>query len=884
MRRVFWFIRRLVGRNRYRAELRAEIDATFDILVAEYREKGMPEPEARIAARRDLGDADAIGERTRDAWSGARIEQCVRDTRYTLRGLRRNPGFALAAIITFGLAIGGTTAVGTLVDALLLRPLPFPDSERIVMVLQRSVGSDGAGHVASQPNIDDWRLRNRVFQRMAYYEYMGFNIAGAGTDPLQAPGLRTSHELFSVLRARPLLGRTFIEADDAGKNGDVVVLSHALWRDRFGGDSSLIGRTITVNRRPHTVIGVMPSAFRFPSGANKLWVPIGLTDNDRSRGSQSVLAIARLTDDVPLDVAQRDMRRVAEELAREFADANAGESVNVFPLRDLWMHDVQRILRLLSAAVLLVALIAIANVAGLLLARGGARSRELGARLALGGSRGRLIGQLVTESTVIAVLGGALGVAIAYVTVPIVVALPGLGLTNLPFHDVRDIAINGRILVAAIAIATLAGIVAGLIPALSVIPSSPADLLKHGEARGATARTRNGLRGMLIAVEVGLAVVVLVGAGLLIDSVRRAVGVEPGLDPRAVTLMGVSLPQADSYGVPERPLFCAQLQERAGHVSGVTAVSAVSHVPFSGQNAGRSFVVEGAPPPGPNGEPGASYGVVCPDYFRTMGITLRRGRDFSSQDVVAAPQVVIVNETFARKFFGDENAVGKRIRLGTFEMTDAPWATIIGVAGDVRHEGLVADVRPYLYRPYTQGVWPYMTVAVRTSTSARQVVDAVRESVRAVVPDEPVGEPRAMHDVVDGSLAFMRFPLVVMIAFAIIAGLLTAVGVFGVASQIVVGRTRELGIRRALGATRAHLYRLVIVQTLAPAAIGLAGGLLIARLSGTALGGLLYGVSPTDPSTFAVMSGVLATLTILACLAPARRAASVDPAQTLRHD
>ena len=752
------------------------------------------------------------------------------------------------------------------------------------MLMQRSEGSTSAGHVASQPNIDDWSRRNRVFEHVAYYEYMGFNIAGAGGDPMQTAGLRTSHELFAVLRAKPLLGRPLIQADDVGSNGNVVVLGHSLWRDRYGADSGILGRTITVNRRPHTVVGVMRSEFRFPSAAQKLWVPIALSENDRSRGAQSFLAIARLKDGVPLEQAQGDMRRVGTELAIEYAEANAEQSVNVFRLRDLWMHDVRRILRLLIAAVLLVAAIAVANVAGLLLARGAARSRELGARLALGGSRGRLIGQLLTESTVIALLGGLLGVVIAYVTVPVVIGLPGLGITNLPFRDASDIVINRRILVVAITLATLAGMVAGLIPALSVIPRSPADLLKQGNARGATAGARNGIRGILLAAQVGLAIVVLVGAGLLVNSVRRAVAVEPGIEPRGVTLMSVSLPQDDSYGVPERPLFCEQLQQRAGTVTGVTAVSAVSHIPFSGQNAGRSFIIEGAPPPPPNGAPGASYGVVCPNYFRTMAIPLRQGRDFSSQDVVAAPQVAIVNEAFARTYFGTESAVGKRIRLGTFETVDAPWATIIAVAGDVRHEGLVTDVRPYLYRPYTQSVWPYMTVALRTSSGARPPIAPVRESLRSIIPDEPVGDPLAMGTVVEGSLAFMRFPLVMMIAFAAIGGLLTVVGVFGVASQVVVGRTRELGIRRALGATRTHLYRLVVVQTLGPAAIGLIGGIVIARLSGSAVGGLLYGVSPTDSSTFLLMTILLALLTMLACVAPARRAGSVDPAQTLRHD
>jgi putative ABC transport system permease protein len=884
MRRFFWFLRRIFARGRYQADLRRELDATHELLAAEFRAKGMSEEQARRAARRELGGSvDAIREDVQDAWSGAWLERFGRDARYALRGLRRDRGFAVASILTFGLAIGGTTAVATLVSSLLLSQLPFADADRLVMVMERANDDKGYGTDSSEPNIADWRVRNRSIERLAFFEYQSFNVATNQGVPLQVGGLRASHELFDVLGAKPLLGRTFIELDDESRNGDVVILSHALWHERFADDSSLVGRSILINKKPHTVIGVMRPELRFPAANQKLWTSMTLSENDRSRQSHSFFSVARLKSGVTLEQARSDMRRIGDELAREYPEANKGESVNVFPLRELWMQNIERILRLLMAAVTLVAIMAVVNVAGLLLARGGARSREFGARLALGGSRGRLISQLVTESAVVAALGGVLGVAIAYVVLPLFVALPGLGLDYLPFRAKGDVAIDVRILIASLVVAIISGILAGAIPAFSVVPRSPAELLREGDARGSTAKARHSVRSMLLSIETGLAVVVLVGAALLVDSVRRAGAVEPGLDARNVFLMGLALPQKDFYGIPERQLFCSQLAERAGSAPGVLSISAVSHVPFSGAGAGRGFTIEGRAAPAPHEEPSASYGVVCPNYFHTMGIAMRAGQDFSARDVVAAPQVAIVNETFQKRYFSGESAVGKRIRLGDFASRD-PWITIIAVTGDVRQDGLVSDLRPFLYRPYSQTVWPSISVAVRTATSSRAVVDQVKEGVRAMVPDEPIGEPITMQSVVDSSLGFMRFPLYMMLAFSGIAILLTVVGVFGVASQIVVQRTRELGIRRALGATSASLYRLVVVQTLMPAAIGMVAGIVVALSSGKVLNGLLYGVSATDISTFAVTSVLLGTLTVCACVAPARRAAGVDPARTLRND
>ncbi|MDB4916023.1 MAG: hypothetical protein JWM95_3667 [Gemmatimonadetes bacterium] len=879
MRKLYWLARRLFARTQDQADLRQEIEASYDMVVAEHRARGASADDANRAARRELGSAAALREDVQDAWTGAWLEQFARDVRYALRGLRRDPGFAISCVLTFGLAIGGTTVVGTLASTLLLRPLPFPDSDRLVMVMQRGIHETGEGHNVSAPNARDWSARNRSFERMAYFEFQTFNIS-AGNAPLQTGGLRASHELFEVLRAKPLLGRTPVAADDDGTSGDVVVLSYSLWHDSFAADSTLIGRAIQVNKKPYTVIGVMRPELVFPGASQKLWIPMLLSENDKSRRSQSFFGVARLRNGVSLEQAQRDLRRVGSELAREYPQSNEDESINAFPLREVRMQNITRVIRLLSAAVALVSVMAVVNVAGLLLARGGARSREFGARLALGGSRARLITQLITESTVVALLGGVLGIAIAYVALPLFIAIPGLGLRSLPFRTTANVTIDVRILVASLAVALASGIIAGLVPAFSVVPRSPAALLRQGGARGATARARHGIRNSLLAIEVGLAVVVLVGAGLLTDSVRRATSVDPGFDARNVFLFSLALPQKDFYGVPERPLFCGQLEERVGSSGGVISASAVSSVPLSGNGAGRSFSIEGRPAPLPKDMPGASYGIACPNFFRTMNIPLL-GRDFSPRDVVAASQVAIVNGAFQRKYFAGERAVGKRIRLGG---DSAPWIEIIGVTADVRHSALTSDVEPYLYLPYSQAVWPYMNVVVRTSNGSHATLRQIQERVKAIAPDEPVGEPITMQSVADSSLGYMKFPLYMMLAFAAIAVLLTIVGVFGVASQVVVQRTRELGIRRALGATRGNLYQLVVAQTLAPAVLGMIGGVVVARISGGVLNGLLYGVTATDVRTFLLMTVLLGAFTVIACMAPAHRAASVDPSRTLRND
>ena len=861
-------------------DLDEEIASYEDLLAAEHHAGGLAPVAARRAARLDLGGTDAVKEAVRDVRAGAVLETLGRDLRYAIRTLARSPGFTVFALLTFAIALGGLTVIFSFVNALLLKPLPYPQSDRLVMVLETDSRNPVGGYPVAAPNYLDWQKENRVFSSMALYEYLGSNLSD-GAEPEQVGALRATGGIFEVLGVAPLLGRGLASSDDA-PGTRVVVLSHRLWQRRYGADSSLVGKTIRINGQPVQVVGVMPRGFAFPSAQQQLWLPIGLNAEDQGRGSHSFFAIARLKDGVTLARARGELRAIGDRLARTYPATNANESANVFLMRDLWVQGVQGILRTLLAAVALVLLIASANVASLLVARGVARRREIATRMGLGGSRARIVRQLVTESVVLSLGGAGLGIGLAALgTRPLLGVFPP-SLQNLPFRDLSSIPLDATVVAVGVLLALVAGIAAGLAPALTALPAEPAELLRDAGARSTTARHTRRLKGVLVGMEVALAMLVLVGAGLLIASISRLQRVAPGLDPVNVTAVRLALPQADFYGPAERVSLCADLSREVGAVPGVVSVSAVSHVPLSGASAGRSFVLEGAPDPGPSNLPSASYGVVCPGYFRTLGIPVLVGRDFSPADRASAPLVMVVNEALGRRWFPDQSPVGKRIKLGRFE-TQGPWITIIGVVGNVRHSGLAQPAQPYLYAPYAQAAWPQLTVMIRTATPPAGFAP-LRAALRRAAPAEPIGDPFTMAQVVEGSLGHLRFPMILFSVFAAMALALAAIGCFGIASQSVVQRRRELGIRIALGARAGEVYRLVVGQTMLPVVIGLAFGVVGALGFTRVLRTLLYDISPGDPVTLLLGSAVLGVVTVTACLLPARRAARVDPVVVLRDE
>ncbi|HSE52915.1 MAG TPA: ABC transporter permease [Gemmatimonadales bacterium] len=880
LRRLIRSLRNLVRRQSLDRDLDEEIASYEDLLTAERHAGGLRPDAARRAARLDLGGADAVKEAVRDVRAGALAESLGRDLRYAFRTLSRSPGFTLFTLLTFAVALGGLTVIFSFVNALLLKPLPYPDSNRLVVVLETDDDDLTGGYTLAAPNYLDWQQENRVFSAMAMYQYLGANLSD-GPEPEQVGGIRVTGGVFELLGVPPLLGRGLLPSDD-GPGTRVVVLSHRLWQRRYGSDSSLVGKTILINGEASQVVGVMPDGFAFPSANQQIWLPINLNADDQNRGSHSFMSIARLKDGVSIATARSELRAIGHRLAAAYPATNTNETVNVFAMRDLWIEGAENVLRTLLAAVVLVLLIAAANIASLLVARGAARRREIATRMGLGGSRTRIARQLVTESVVLALGGAALGLGLATLGTRALFAVFPQSLRSVPFRDLTTVSLDGTVVLVGVLVALLTGIAAGLAPALTSLPAEPAELLRDAGARSTTARHTHRLKSVLVGGEVALAMLVLVGAGLLIASISRLQRVAPGLDPANVIAVDLALPQADFYGPAERVNLCADLSRETALVPGVVATSAVSHVPLSGANAGRSFVLEGALDPGPANLPSASYGVACPGFFQTLGIPLRTGRDFTSADRPSAPMVMVINEALGEKYFPGVNPVGRRIKLGRFE-TDGPWVTIIGVIGNVRHGGLAQPVKPYFYAPYAQAAWPGMTVMIRTSAPLDGFAP-LRQALRRAAPREPIGDPFTMEQVVENSLGHLRFPMVLFSVFAAMALLLAALGCFGIASQAVVQRRRELGIRIALGARTGQIYRLVAGQALVPILAGLGAGALGALAFAQVLRSLLFDIGPGDPITLLLGSAVLGVVTVLASLLPARRAAQVDPARVLRDE
>ena len=578
LKRLLRAFRNLLGIRRVERDLSDEVASYEELLAAEQAASGLEPEAARRAARLELGSADTVKEEVRDVRAGALIEQLVRDVRYAFRTLGRSKGFTAFTVLTFAVAIGGLTVIFSLVNALLLKPLPYPESNRLVMVLETGTGraAGARGHTSAAPNYFDWQRQNSVFERMALYEYNGYNLAEGG-EPEQVGGIRVTGGVFDVLRVAPMLGRGIIPADDAEGSPRVVVLSHRLWQRRFGADSSLVGRSILINREAWQVIGVMPPGFAFPSMGQQLWVPIGLNAEDQGRGSHSFWAIARLKDGVMLEAARAELRTIGDRLAAEYPATNTGETVNVFPMRELWMGDVAETLRTLLIAVGLVLLIVCANIASLLVARNTARRREIAARMALGGSRGRIVRQLVSESLVLSLGGAAVGLGLAAFGVKALLALLPPGLRNVPFRDLTSVSLDASVF----GVAVLAAVVVGVVAGLTTLPAEPAEILRESGARSATSRRGGRLKSILVGVEVALAVVVLVSAGLLIASIRKLHRVAPGLDPTNVIAQGIVLPQPDFYGPAARLTFCADVARELRAVPGVVSVSAVSHIPLT---------------------------------------------------------------------------------------------------------------------------------------------------------------------------------------------------------------------------------------------------------------------------------------------------------------
>ncbi len=809
----------------------------------------------------------------------------LQDARYALRNLGRSPGFTIVAMLTLALGIGANTTIFSVINNTLLKPLPFPDSSRLVLVWETFGKGPDNWNIVSAPNFWDFQRQSHSFESMAIFDSAGrgYNLSSSGNkqEAEQVSGLRVSAGFFPVLGVKPFLGRTFLPEEEMVGKDHEVVLSYGLWTTRYGGDPSLLGKSITVDGEDFTVIGVMPRDFewQFWSGRRKLWVPIGYTKTDFGRDDNSFVSIARLKPGVTMEQARAEMEAIGAHVQQQFPKEDADMGATVSSLNDYGLDGLRTTMLTLFAAVAFVLLIACVNVANLLLARGAARQKEFAIRRALGAAGSRIARQLLTESVMLALAGGVAGLLLAAGSTKLLFSLVKNAL-QLPMRPIEGIPMDGAIFVFALFVSCLTGVVFGIAPALSALRRGVNEPLKEGGRSGSSSGS-NRVRHVLVASEVALALVVLSGAGLMIKSMTRLLGVDPGFNPKNVLTMQMSVPQEEIYvGPPQLPRFCQDLTEHVGAIPGVVSVGAIGHLPLQG-NAGRGFQIEGQPPADPGKMPGADYSVACPGYFKTMGIPVLKGREFTAQDTVSAPGAIVINETMARRFWPKEDPIGRAIRLGG---SNGPRLTVVGVVGDVHHLGLDTAMRRQFFRPYQQAGWPVMSVVVRTISTPATFTPSVKKAIADFLPDRPVSGLSSMEEIVHNSTGSRRFPMVLLSVFSVLALMLAAVGIVGVVSHSVAQRTQEIGIRMALGARTLDVLRLMVSGNMTWVLIGLVAGVAGSAGLTRLLTRMLYGVRPFDPAVLGAVSLLLAAVALLASYLPARRAAKIDPMSALRCD
>lgn len=807
------------------------------------------------------------------------MQHLKQDLVYAWRTLRRTPGFTVVAVLALALGIGANTAIFSLINAVLLRPLPFPDADRLVSVSES--GATGNGNDVAPPNFLDWRSAQRSFTDLAAFTPVSLNLTGVEA-PENLEGLRVTASLFSVLGVEPSLGRTFGETSDIAGGERVVVLSDELWRSRFQADPGIIGRVLTLDEEPHTVIGVMPAGFRFPiAGEALLWVPMAFTAGDLSgRGAHYLGAAGRLAPGVSLARAQADMDLIARRLQREYPVTNEDAGISLVPLKDSVVGPTRTTFLLLWGAVGFVLLIATANVASMLLARAAGREREIAIRLALGAGAGRLIPQLLTESLMLSGLGGLAGLGLGVLGIRILEVLNPGGIARF-----GEAGIDVRVLGFTLLISFGTGLLFGLVPALSLTRADVQQALRAG-GRGMIGPRGRWYRASLVVSEIALAVMLLVGAGLLIGSFRNLQRTDPGFDPDHLLTLRIDLPRGPYEALDRRADFFQRVLPRIEAVPGVESAGAISFLPMNFPGGSVGIAVEGAPPADEGEFQGAVYRAVSADYFAAMDIPLTSGRPFGSSDMAGAPGVVIVNRAMADRWWPGRSPIGRRLKVGRPE-SNVPWLTVVGVAGDVRQFELRRESRPEIYIPVTQPhpLWTApRAIVVRTASEPLAVAPAVRAAIWSVNPDLPVSDVRPMTDVVGATVAELRFYTVLLSLLGATALVLAAVGIYGVISYGVNERAREIGVRMALGAGRPDILGMVLRQgmllALAGLGLGLAGALGLSRF----LGALLYDLAPADPGTLIQGGVVILTAALLACLVPAHRASRIDPVESLRRE
>jgi len=838
---------------------------------------------AQQAARRDFGNVALIEQVTRDHWGWRWLDEFAQDLRYSARMLRKNPGFTLVAVLTLALGIGANTAIFSVVHAVLLKALPYPQADRLVMVYEdvRLPNYQNRKNEPSPGNFSDWSSQNTVFETMAAYRNRSFNLTGEG-EPARVEGELVTSAFFSTLQTTPVLGRAFAPEEDRSGNSHVVVMSDGLWNSRFGSDAQILGRKILLDSEPYTVIGVMPPNFHFPDPDDQLWVPIGMSSADLSNhGSHFLLVFARLKPEITLTRARAEMEALAKHLTEQYPATNSGQTVNVVSLHEDIAGPVRPALLVLMAAVGLVLLIVCANVANLLLARASVRQREIALRQALGASRSRIARQLLTESVLLALLGCTLGLLLARWCLA---ALKLFAATTLP--RAQEFSLNGPVLLFSVVLSILAGVVFGVGPALQAARGNSHEMLKSGTRESST-RSRLRTRNLLVVLETALGAIVVIGAVLLLRSFLSIEHVPLGFEPQGI-LTFRSIPRGERYSqLSQRAVFYQEVLERLQGLPGVKSAAAVSFIPLTLARSTKGFTIEGPAPSAPGQIPMAGYNLATPGYFGTMHITVLRGRDFSWSDSPQTQPVITINEAMAKRYWPNEDPVGKRIRQGGPDDVEFPWLTIIGIVADVREFDPITEPQPTMYFPIAQFADPRGILrdwVVRTDNDPKSIAASVCAAVWEIDKDLPISRIRTMEEVRSMAILSPRLNLLLFGLFAALALILASVGIYGLTAYSVAQRTREIGIRMALGASRNDVVRIVVRQGVRLATIGVVLGLIGAFGLTRLMTSMIYGVSSSDPATFSVVALLLMSVALAACYIPARRAMRVDPIVALRYE